>query len=155
MIPGVTVVPLTADRIPEAVRIMQDCFPGGPGEASLAADFENPDHRWFMAVTEGVLAGIGGGYTAADQADIIDVAVLPAYRRRGIARALMRAVMTAAAADGAETVFLEVRASNVPAIALYESLGFAKCGLRKNYYASPREDAVLMQCPLPVGTDTK
>ena len=155
MIPGVTVCALRADQVPAAVRLARLCFPGGPGEAALAADFENPDHRWFATEADGMLVGFGGCYTAADQADVIDVAVSPDYRRRGIARALMRTVMSAAAADGAETVFLEVRASNAPAIALYAALGFERCGVRKNYYASPKEDAVLMLCSLTGGTDTK
>lgn len=145
---------MPAERIGEAVRLSQTVFGGGT-DASLRACFENEANRFFVACSDGILVGFGGYSLAADQADVIDVAVLPAYRRRGIARALMHAVLADAAARGGETVFLEVRASNAPAIALYTALGFSACGIRKNYYANPREDAVLMMRPLGGSAETE
>lgn len=81
-----------------------------------------------------------------DEAEILDVAVAPAWRRRGIARALLQRLI-AELPDGIARVLLDVRASNAPARALYKSLGFTEDGVRKNYYPAPdgrREDAVLM-----------
>lgn len=76
-----------------------------------------------------------------DTADIDNIAVAPACRRQGIASLLLDTAL-----DGMEAeVFLEVRASNAPAIALYRKYGFAEFGIRKNYYENPREDAVLMK----------
>lgn len=76
-----------------------------------------------------------------DTADIANIAVSPAFRRQGIASLLLDTALDGLEAD----LFLEVRASNTPAIALYRKYGFTEYGVRKNYYDSPREDAVLMK----------
>ncbi len=140
---GVTVLPLCEPYVAAAVALSQSVFPGG-GEASLRACFTAQANHFFAAVRDGCLIGFGGYSIAADQADIIDVAVAPTARRCGIGRMLMEYLLTDAAAHGARDVFLEVRAGNTPAVALYTLLGFTACGVRKNYYANPREDAVLM-----------
>ena len=140
---GVVIAPLSVDDVPEAIALSLAVFPGG-GETSLHACFTGEQNRFFAATADGVLVGFGGYSIAADQADVIDVAVAPAYRRQGIARTLMQTVLADAQAQGAESIFLEVRASNTPASALYTALGFTVCGVRMNYYKNPREDAVLM-----------
>ncbi len=76
--------------------------------------------------------------------DITNVQVDTAFRRQGIARELMVKAMEYARACGGVRFTLEVRASNAPAIALYESLGFVSAGVRPGFYESPREDAVIM-----------
>ena len=76
------------------------------------------------------------------EAEIQRIAVSPAFRRQGHARALLQAFFEEYAPD--ET-FLDVRASNIPAQELYKSEGFEICGVRKKYYESPIEDAVLMR----------
>ena len=149
---GVTVAPLSMQDVPAAIALSLAVFPGG-GETSLRACFTSESNRFFAALSDGVLVGFGGYSIAADQADVIDVAVSPAFRRQGIARALMQAVLADAQAQGAESIFLEVRASNAPASALYTALGFTVCGERKNYYKNPREDAVLMTRSLGAVSD--
>ena len=144
---GVTVAPLSAEAVSAAIALSLAVFPGG-GETSLRACFTGESNRFFAATADGMLVGFGGYSIAADQADVIDVAVAPNFRRRGIARALVQAVLAAAQSEGAESIFLEVRASNAPALSLYTALGFTVCGVRKNYYKNPREDAVLMTCDL-------
>ena len=128
----------------DAARMEQECF----GETITAEAFcrfaDAPANHYFCAVgANGTLLGYGGISLVADEAEIITVAVSPAHRRQGIARALMEHMLRLAA-DASASVYLEVRASNTPAIELYRSLGFAGTGVRKNYYTSPREDAVLM-----------
>lgn len=150
---GVTVCLLPDAYVAQAVALSQAVFAGG-STASLTACFTNDANRFFAAISDGELVGFGGYSIAADQADVIDVAVAPAYRRRGIARTLMQTVLADAAERGASAIFLEVRASNVSAIALYTALGFTACGKRKNYYANPREDAVLMTCPLGAASES-
>ena len=76
--------------------------------------------------------------------DITNVQVDTAFRRQGIARALMIKAMEYARAAGGERFTLEVRASNTPAIALYESLGFMPEGIRPGFYENPHENAVIM-----------
>ena len=150
---GVCICPLAAELVPAAVRLSRLCFHADADEAALSNGFLNPQNHYFSAVENGELLGFGGYFSAVDQADILDVAVAPAHRRRGIARALVKAVLAEAEKDGVQTVFLEVRASNGPAIALYTSLGFTQSGKRKNYYTAPREDALLMLRPLTGETE--
>ena len=128
----------------DAARMERECF----GETITAEAFcrfaDAPANHYFCAVgATGAFLGYGGISLVADEAEIITVAVSPAHRRQGIARALMEHMLRLAE-DASASVYLEVRASNTPAIELYRSLGFAGTGVRKNYYTSPREDAVLM-----------
>ena len=76
--------------------------------------------------------------------EILRVATRPDFRRRGIGRALMEGLHAAVEAAGCTDGFLEVRASGVAAQALYEQTGYRRTGLRRRYYRSPVEDAVLM-----------
>lgn len=89
--------------------------------------------------------------TAADEAQLLNIAVHPDARRRGVGIALLRAAMQECAAAGAESMVLEVRESNAAARALYAAHGFAPVGRRKGYYHSPREDAIVMRAPLVTG----
>ena len=97
---------------------------------------------------DGTLIGFGMVYVAADEADIANIAVDPDRRRAGIGRELLRTLVSLAAARGADTVYLEVRMSNAPAVALYASAGFKLLGVRKNYYRSPKEHALVMGADL-------
>ena len=79
-----------------------------------------------------------------DEGSIDNIAVVPELRRRGLADALLDAAENEARALSLTFITLEVRASNIPAIALYEKHGFTRVGLRRGYYEKPREDALLM-----------
>jgi ribosomal-protein-alanine N-acetyltransferase len=79
---------------------------------------------------------------AADEGYILNVAVLPEYRRKGIGEALVRYVITGF--GDLAFVTLEVRPSNTAAVALYQKLGFERVGERKNYYRNPDENALLL-----------
>lgn len=83
-----------------------------------------------------------------DELHINNLAVLPAWRRRGVARALLSAVLAEARRLGAVRATLEVRASNQAARALYERAGFRPAGLRRGYYTNPVEDALILWCEL-------
>ena len=76
---------------------------------------------------------------------MMNVAVAPEARRRGIAEALVLDLVQALKEKGNHCLTLEVRASNAPAIALYEKLGFSQVGCRRNYYRNPREDALILR----------
>lgn len=84
----------------------------------------------------------------ASEMDIVNLAVSPAHRRRGVGAALVRGLLRAPVATGVESVFLEVRASNAGALALYGRLGFTQTQRRRNFYRDPVEDAVLMTLKL-------
>lgn len=95
------------------------------------------------------LAGFAAFQLAGGEASLDTLAVAPALRRRGVGRCLLHAALEALTAQGAGCCFLEVRLSNAPAIALYQSLGFAAVGRRPGFYRAPAEDALVMRCPLP------
>jgi ribosomal-protein-alanine N-acetyltransferase len=81
---------------------------------------------------------------------ILNVAVAPGWRRRGIARWLLGFALAQAARAGAGRALLEVRESNAPARALYANMGFVHLGLRRDYYTEPLENAVVLALdPLP------
>ncbi|MGH9519472.1 MAG: GNAT family N-acetyltransferase [Terriglobales bacterium] len=92
---------------------------------------------------DGALLGHVVQRLAADESEIEWIEVSAAERRRGHGRTLMQEAMRAAAAAGARTMYLEVRASNLAAQGLYQALGFEVCGRREAYYTAPTEAAVL------------
>jgi ribosomal-protein-alanine N-acetyltransferase len=83
-------------------------------------------------------------WVVQDEMHILNLAVAPAHRRRGIARRLLAEGLAQARELGAELAWLEVRPSNAPARALYASLGFKEVGRRPRYYDDTHEDALLL-----------
>jgi [ribosomal protein S18]-alanine N-acetyltransferase len=98
----------------------------------------------FVAEQDGEVAGIIVTRIAADEAEILNLAVLPTVRRRGLARALLLTALAAARALNARRAFLEVRESNLGARAFYSRMGFIECGRRHAYYREPAEDALIL-----------
>ena len=104
------------------------------------------DDGWSeAALREGKVAGLAVFQLVCGEASLYAVSTAPAFRRQGVARALLSWAFAALCLQGAQDVFLEVRAQNSAAQALYRSLGFVQTGLRRNFYATPADDAVLMQ----------
>ncbi|WMJ67763.1 ribosomal protein S18-alanine N-acetyltransferase [Stenotrophomonas sp. 24(2023)] len=99
---------------------------------------------------DGLLVGYGVISLAADEAHVLNVCIDPLVQSRGLGRQLLRALVALARARGAQRVFLEVRPSNTPAVALYHSEGFNEIGRRPRYYpaAEGREDALVMAIEL-------
>lgn len=91
------------------------------------------------------VAGYAVAHHAADEGEILNLAVAPAHHRRGIGRALVEEVLARLAARGVRAVFLEVRASNTAARALYAGVGFREVGRRARYYRRPVEDAIVLR----------
>ena len=102
---------------------------------------------------DGLLVGYGVLSIAADEAHVLNICIDPLAQSRGLGRQLLRALVQLAADRGAQRVFLEVRPSNTPALALYHSEGFNEIGRRPRYYpaAQGREDAVVMAIELVDG----
>ena len=98
----------------------------------------------LVAELDGSIAGILFGRVAADEYEILNLAVAQSFRRRGVATRLLWAALDNAYSEGARQFYLEVRASNEGAIAFYSQLGFHVCGRRTDYYSDPVEDAVLL-----------
>ena len=85
-----------------------------------------------------------------DEAELLNIAVAAGQQRKGLGRLMLREILNAARQKNTRRVFLEVRPSNIAAIALYRSLGFAEIGIRRGYYLNDhgKEDAVMMACDL-------
>jgi [ribosomal protein S18]-alanine N-acetyltransferase len=99
-------------------------------------------HECIVATVEDRLAGFAvARRTAADELEILNVAVDPSFRRRGVARMLVGQLL----ANFRGNAYLEVRASNIAARKLYHSLGFEAVGVRSNYYDTPGESAIVMK----------
>lgn len=98
----------------------------------------------FVVTTGQVLIGYVCLMSLFEEAQILDIAVDPAQRGRGIAQRLMDYAISEAKERGAEVLALEVRSTNIPAITLYERCGFVRSGLRRKYYEG-RDDAILME----------
>ena len=104
------------------------------GGLQIAGLITSPGGYAFAVEAPSGLAGFILCRVIADEAEILTLASAPAHRRQGVASALLRAAMDAAAARGAATMFLEVAADNGAAIGLYGGAGFAQVGLRRGYY---------------------
>jgi len=97
---------------------------------------------------EGRVSGFVIGRQIGDEAEILNLAVRQAARRKGQATALVQSILRVFRQGRVTRVFLEVRESNGAAIAFYESLGFRKTGRRRRYYRNPDEDALLFELKL-------
>lgn len=131
--------------MPAVAALEQICFPSDPwSESVYRAALDNPAVAVLLAQGEdGTLLGYAVLSTVLDEGNLDNIAVAPEARRNGIADALL-STLTTFGREHLTCLMLEVRSSNVPAIALYEKHGFAAVGRRKNYYTSPKEDAILM-----------
>jgi len=114
----------------------------------IAEDILTEDFAEEVCEDVSGIAGCVAVRCVADLAELENVAVVAGRRRQGIARRLCDAAIAWAAARGASELRLEVRASNLAALALYRRLGFLHQGVRPRYYSDPSEDAVLMALPL-------
>ena len=128
----------------EVKSLLDVCFGSSAwSEQSVLSQLKKPGSSCTVAVTDGRIAGYLAYEQIADEGSIIEVAVRPDCRRQGIAKRLIGSVLDAA--EGLSEVFLEVRESNFPAIALYGGLGFDRIALRRDYYDEPKENAVIMR----------
>ena len=128
-------------------RIEQASFADPWGERDFATCLER-GLPCFVAEARGHVEGYVIANQAADEAEILNLGVLPERRRHGIGRALVTALLAALAIRGAKAVFLEVRASNQAAQALYREFRFLPVGRRSRYYQHPTEDAVILRAAI-------
>ena len=124
------------------------CFSDPWSIASFCEALKEEHYTFVVLEEDGRIVGYAGMWIVLDTADITNVAILPAFRRRGLARQLLSVLADTAKAKGVTRLQLEVRQSNISARSLYESLGFTVDGKRKRYYRRPEEDAVLMSLSL-------
>ena len=141
----VRIVDTRHEHIDDILLIEQQCFSLPWTRDQLMAQLSEYMHIFLAAEDEsGRAVGYVGLMYVLDEGYISNVAVSPEHRRLGIADSLISALVEKANKKELSFVTLEVRKSNVPAIELYRKNGFSEVGLRKNYYAKPTEDAILM-----------
>jgi ribosomal-protein-alanine N-acetyltransferase len=134
-VPAVHAIEQAAFSDPWSARDFQEC---------VASDVV-----FLVATTPEGVAGYVVAQDAADEGEILNLAVAPARHRGGIGRALVARVLATLAGRGAVRVFLEVRESNAAARALYAALGFQEVGRRSRYYRRPVEDAIVLRAAIP------
>lgn len=140
------IVKMNTAHVAAVAAIEKECFGMAAwSERSVASELDNKLALWLVALDGETVAGYVGSQTVCNETDMMNVAVTGAYRRRGIGEELVNALVEELKALESHSLTLEVRASNVPAIGLYEKLGFVQTGLRKNYYHNPREDALILR----------
>lgn len=135
---------MTAEDGADVAKIELECFSLPWSEEALIASLQQNYSYFVVACTDESIIGYGGVYVVAGEAEIINIAVKSEYRGKGVGKELVMALLQEAKKRDAKNTFLEVRESNINAIALYEKCGFKKNGIRKNFYEKPVENAVIM-----------
>ena len=131
-----------APSIAAAERAYIDC----PWTESQVAEEIDSGAVFLVAECGGKFCGYVSGEVTVDECEISNIAVIEECRRQGIGRRLLNALLSELVSRSAKSVFLLVRDGNTPAIMLYQSLGFSRVGLRKNYYKG--KDALIMRLNL-------
>ena len=135
---------MNESHVAQVAVLEKMCFSDPWSENSVASELNNPLSLWLVAEENQTVCGYIGSQTVLDETDMMNIAVHPECRRRGIAAALIAELVHQLRERGSHILRLEVRESNAPAIALYEAMGFTRLGLRKNYYRNPKENALIL-----------
>ena len=136
---------MQACHVTQIAELETICFSDPWSEKSIGSELENKLSFWLVAMEGDRVAGYVGSQTVLDETDMMNIAVHPDYRRKGIAEALVTALIARLKEQGSTSLMLEVRASNEPARKLYEKMGFVQVGRRPNYYRNPKEDADILR----------
>lgn len=141
----IEIVTMNENHVAAIAQLEKLCFSDPWSENAIAYELTNRLSYWLVAVEEGEVVGYIGSQSVLGESDMMNVAVHPEHRRKGIAEALVNALSTELKSRDNVCLTLEVRLSNLPAITLYEKLGFTQVGRRPNYYRNPKEDALILR----------
>lgn len=139
------IVKMNASHVAPIAELEKLCFSDPWSEKSIAYELTSRLSYWLVAVENGEVVGYVGSQSVLGESDMMNVAIHPDHRRKGVAEALVLALAKDLKERDNVCLTLEVRVSNEPAIALYEKLGFTQVGRRPNYYRNPREDALILR----------
>ena len=132
-------------HVPQIAELEKMCFNDPWSINSISSELDNRLSLWLVAVEEDRVIGYVGSQTVLGETDMMNIAIHPDHRKRGIATALIESLIQKLTEQGSRSLMLEVRASNEPAKSLYAKIGFIAVGIRKNYYRNPREDALILR----------
>ena len=137
---------MQADDLPQVAAIEQSLF-GDPWSESAFRDTLNQKEADFIVAEDenGEMIGYCGTYRALDEAEIVNVAIRKEQQNHGYGTEMVQALIEEEKKKGAAFFFLEVRESNLSAQCCYKKLGFKTIGIRKDFYESPKENALVMQ----------
>lgn len=135
---------MTPQDAAEVAELEKQIFSLPWSEAGFLSSLKQPDTLYLVVCEDEKVVGYCGLLQSFDEADITNVAVSEACRGKGIGYQMLTELMRRGRERGIARFTLEVRVSNASAIHLYEKLGFASVGIRKNFYERPREDAMIM-----------
>ena len=141
--------PLSAATVPGVAAIEQACFSTPWSEQSIREELQNTQATVLTLAVCKEVVGYIGVHIVLDEAYVTNLAVLPAFRRKGYGRQLLEAALQTCEERQCAFLSLEVRVSNEAAKALYASCGFSERGRRKAFYEKPTEDALIYTCDLP------
>ena len=136
---------MSQDHVEQVAALESQCFHDPWSFASIKGELDNPLSLWVVAVEGNTVVGYVGSQSVMGWADMMNLAVSPAYRRQGIGEALVNALVAHLCDNGVIALLLEVRVSNAQAITLYTKMGFEQVGRRPKYYHNPREDALILR----------
>ena len=132
--------------LPVFVSLDKELFPYSPWSASqYKEEFSSPTRHFVVAVDdEQNIIGYAGIFAPGDaEADVLTVGVVPEHRGKGVAKALMALITDWASTQGSTAMMLEVKTDNTAAIGLYESLGYSKLNVRKDYFGAGLDAQVM------------
>ena len=135
--------------IPILAELEKECFAQPWSEESFRGALNARITAFFICEEDGEILGYGGVQCLPPEGAITNIAVRVGARRRGIGNGLVNQIAAHCAGACITGITLEVRESNTKATQLYEKCGFERLGVRKNFYARPRENAVIMRKILP------
>lgn len=136
---------MSREHVDQVAKMEKACFSMPWSENAIIHELDNPLSLWIVAVDEGVVVGYVGSQSVLGEADMMNLAVDNNHRRCHIGQDLVMKLVDKLRANGVHCLTLEVRASNIAAIQLYMKLGFSQIGRRPNYYANPKEDALILR----------
>lgn len=148
---SIEIVPMEERHLDGTAALEARCFSQPWTRAGFAEELQNPNAIFLIAEENGSLLGYAGMQFAAGEFYVCNIAVDPASRRRGVGRALLAALIHAAADRAGSFISLEVRPSNHAALCLYRGLGFVEAGRRRNFYSRPQEDGLILTLNLKEG----
>ncbi len=132
------------EDIPSLVKIEEEEFSTPFKEKDFLSIYESDISSVLVAKVDGTVVGYVSFTVIIDECQIINFATKNEFKRHGIGKSVMMALINHCRKKGVIKYFLEVRASNQAAIFLYEKFGFVRVGISKGHFSSPREDAILM-----------
>ncbi len=144
------IVPFDKAHVDGVLGLENECFSAPWSEQSIKEELENENAHFLVAQAGDKVIGYMGVHEVAGEAYVANVAVGSAYRRKGVATALMSAAEKGARERCCDFISLEVRKSNCSAISLYEKRGYELKGERKNFYSNPTENAIIMTLELNI-----